>query len=426
MSEIPAKRSPIFPILLTVFVDFLGISLIIPLLAPLLLDPGDMLIGVDRETRNLVYGSLIACYSLFSFLFAPLLGKLSDRHGRKKVLSYSLFLTLAGYLVFATGIYMGELWLLFVGRSLSGIAAGNISVLYSAMADVSKPEEKAKNFGLVGAAFGSGFIIGPVLGGTLANSDLVPWFGYMTPFLFAAGLVVVNLVLVWVSFPETLKKFNKDAKFSLASGVQNLRKAFGNPKLRSIFMVTFLIGLGFTFFTEFIQPYLIDRYEYGEFEIGILFGFIGLWIVLTQGLILPKLVKKVKPKPLVLIFLPILAGSFLCMLIPGQGWGQYVVMPFVAIAYGIARPNITSMLSNSVPDDVQGEILGMDQSVNSLALLITPLIGGYVLNFGVRIPILIAAGAMFLAWITFGVRFGLKSDPEKAQENPPSETPPEE
>ena len=406
------KKKALFTILVTVFIDFLGVSLIIPILAPLLLDPGDMLVDISRENRNLIYGSLIACYSLFSFLFAPLIGKLSDRYGRKKTLSWSLFLTLSGYLIFAYGVSSGSLLLLFLGRSMSGMAAGNISVLYSAVADISAPEEKAKNFGLIGAAFGLGFILGPVTGGTLSSSSVVPWFNFSVPFLFAAGLVVINILLVNFLFVETLESPDKEAKVSLATGIQNLKKAFLNPQLRSFFLITFLLGFGFTFFTEFIQPYLIDRYEYGELEIGLLFGYVGIWIVITQAVVVRIAAKKFKPKSILLVAPLLLSLAFLALLLPKTGMGQYVVMPFVALTYGLVGPNLSSMISNSVSGKVQGEVLGMQQSVNALALLVTPFIGGYVLSFGSKIPILLAAGSIFIAWLAFGYRFGIKKADE--------------
>ena len=179
--------------------------------------------------------------------------------------------------------------------------------------------------------------------------------------------------------------------------------------------------LPFTFFTEFVQPFLIDRYEYDEFNIGILFGYVGLWIVVTQAVLVRITSKRFKPKPLLLINLLLLSGVFLTMLIPQEGWGQYIVMPFVAITYGIAGPNLSSMISNSVSAEVQGEVLGMQQSVNSLALLITPFIGGYILNWGSHWPILLASISLFIAWLTFLFRFGLKKDTTEAgQEQPES------
>ena len=146
----------------------------------------------------------------------------------------------------------------------------------------------------------------------------------------------------------------------------------------------------------------------------------GIWIVLTQSLILRAATKLAKPKNLVLIFLLMLAGSFFCLLLPEQGWGQYLVMPFIAIAYGIVGPNITSMISNSVSPAIQGEVFGIQHSVNAVALAITPLIGMFGLNWGVEIPIFLAAGSLILAWIAFSVQFGFKKDPPTPKDHPAS------
>ena len=383
----------------------LGIGIIIPILAPLLLDPGDMLIGMEESNRNLVYGYLIASFSVCQFFFAPLIGILSDRYGRKPVLFYSLFLTLAGYLLFAYGISTRNLILLFVGRSLAGIAAGNLSVIYSAIADVSSPEDKAKNFGLVGMAFGLGFIIGPVLGGVLADSDLVSWFNFSTPFLFAAFLVSINIVQARLFFRETLEKTNPDAELSLFTGIKNLKKAFGNPDLASIFGVLFFITFGFTFFTQFIQPYLIKVFDFDQADIGYLFGYIGIVIAITQGGLVRIFSKKFKPKSTVRVTILLLVGAFLILLWPENAWQFYLVLPFAAIMQGLTQPNLSSMLSNAVPDHLQGETLGMQQSVQSLATMLPPIIGGYVLSLRIDAPILLAAAVTMVAWLVFLWRF---------------------
>jgi DHA1 family tetracycline resistance protein-like MFS transporter len=406
MGQRRVSGRPILTIFLTVFIDLLGLGIIIPILAPLLLDPGDMLQGMPSEDRNMIFGYLIATFSIFQFFFAPLLGSLSDHFGRKKVLFFSLFATLAGYLLFAYGISSRQLWLLFASRCLSGIAAGNLSVIFSAIADLSSPKEKAKNFGLVGMAFGLGFIIGPVLGGILSDAEIVSWFTFSTPFLFAGGLVVVNMLLVYFAFPETLRTPTEELRLSFFTGFRNIRKAFYNPDLRAIFIVIFLVNFGFTFFTQFFQPFLIERFSFDQSDIGFLFGFIGIVIAFTQGVLVRVTSRYVGPRKIVAVALLMLVGAFLLILWPETVLMLYLVIPGVAISQGLANPNLSAMVSNAVPSDLQGETLGIQQSVQSLAQLVPPIVGGYVLSIQVAFPIWLAAGATLLAWLAFILQFG--------------------
>ena len=398
----PAQRSPILTIFLTVFLDLLGVTIIIPILAPLLKEPDGLLAAsVADATRNEIYGFLVAVFPFCQFLSAPLLGSMSDKWGRRPVLFTSLFVTLAGYLLFAYGIDQRSLWLLFLGRSLSGLAAGNLSVIYSAVADISTPEAKARNFGLVGVAFGVGFVVGPALGGLLANDDLVSWFSYATPFLFSALLVAVNILLVWRRFPETHPSPNPQASISPVAGFSNLKKAFGNPALRTVFVAIFLFTFGFSFFTQFFQIYLIDKFAFDEKDIGLLFSYIGVVIAFTQGGLVRYLSRRFPPVPILGFSLGLLFLAYLLLLIPDNTLGLYAVMPFVAIAQGMATPNFSALISNSAPPHLQGETLGMQQSVQSLSQLLPPVIGGYVVSMALAFPLWLAAASTALAWLVF-------------------------
>ncbi len=404
-------------IFLTVFLDLLGLTLIIPILAPLLIDGFDILgEEVGDATRNLTYGLVIGIFSICQFFGAPVLGALSDRIGRKKVLFLTLLGTLAGYLLLALAISTSNLWLLLIGRAVQGLAAGNLSVIYSAIADISQPADKAKNFGLVGVAFGLGFIIGPVMGGVLSNHELVPWFSFVTPFLTSALLVLVNLGMVYARFPETNKRLNPDAKIAVFSGIVSLRKAFGNPQLRAIFVVVFFFIFGFTFFTQFIQVYLIRKFSFKQDDIGYLFGYIGFVIAFTQGVLVRYLSGRVAPAHIIRVSLFLLSGAFLILLIPDKTLGLYLLMPLVAINQGLANPNISAMVSNMAPAHLQGETLGMQQSVQALAQIVPPLIGGVALNFSVSSPLWLGAAATLMAWLAFVLQFGIRKvwvQPEK-------------
>lgn len=409
MTESRTSGNPMPTIFLTVFMDLLGLTLIIPILAPLLIDSNDLLgPEVSEGSRNLWYGIVIGIFSLCQFVGAPLLGSASDRVGRKRVLYITLSGTLVGYLFIAYSIWTGSLVLLLIGRAIQGLSAGNISVIYSAIADISKPEEKAKNFGLVGVAFGLGFIIGPVMGGVLSDPEIVSWFSFVTPFLVSATLVVLNLFMVHFLFPETNVNRNPDAPIAVLAGLQNLGKAFRSPDLRSIFIVVFFFTFGFTFFTQFIQVYLIRDFSFDQADIGYLFGYIGFVIAFTQGVLVRYLSGRVAPANILRVALFCLSIAFMLLLIPDQTLGLYLLMPLVAINQGIANPNISATVSNMAPAHLQGQTLGMQQSVQSLAQIIPPLIGGFALSISASSPIWLASGSIFIAWLAFVVQFGLK------------------
>lgn len=416
-----SASNPMATIFLTVFMDLLGLTLIIPILAPLLIDSYDLL-GPEytEESRNLLYGVVIGVFSLCQFLGAPLLGSFSDRVGRKKVLYITLGGTLISYLVVAYAIWSANLILLLVGRAIQGLSAGNISVIYSSIADISKPEDKAKNFGLVGVAFGLGFIIGPVMGGVLSDPNIVSWFSFVTPFMVSAVLVVVNIIMVHFLFQETNFNRNPEAKVALFAGIQNLKRAVANPALRSVFLVVFFFTFGFTFFTQFIQVYLIRDFSFDQADIGYIFGYIGFVIAFTQGVIVRFLSGRVAPSNILRVSLLCLSIAFILLLIPDTVLGLYLIMPLVAINQGIANPNISAIVSNMAPAHLQGQTLGMQQSVQSLAQIIPPMVGGLALSISASSPIWLASISVFLAWIAFVVQFGLKKVYSAKKESPMS------
>ncbi|MFQ5448737.1 MAG: MFS transporter, partial [Saprospiraceae bacterium] len=278
------SSSPLIPIFFTVFLDMLGVGIIIPVIPTLFFDADSSFFAmeVSRDFRSIMYGLLIASFPFMQFFGAPLLGSLSDRFGRKPLLSTSLTGTMLGYLLFAYAIGTGNLVLLFISRMLPGFFGGNISIVYSAIADVSDEKSRPKNFGLVGMSFGLGFILGPTIGGILADSTLVSWFSPATPFWFTAMLTFCNIVLMRFRFRETLKT-RRMTPLNPFLGFRNVATSFAVPRLRVIFTVVLLISLGFSFFTQFFSVLLIEKFSYSVKDIGFLFGWIGVWLVITQG-----------------------------------------------------------------------------------------------------------------------------------------------
>jgi DHA1 family tetracycline resistance protein-like MFS transporter len=396
------RRSPIVTIFLTVFIDLLGIGIIVPIVVPLLFQSNDIFgPEVSNVVRTRWQGVLIGAFTLCAFISAPLLGSLSDKYGRRKILFLSLFATVLGYVFFALGIHGRSLPLLIFGRALSGLAAGNLSIVYSAIADVSDPTAKAKNFGLVGAAFGLGFVLGPVFGAFLSNDNWVSWFDFSTPYWFSAGLATVNLVLIYLFFPETLATPNRLAVISPFTGFFNLQKAFGNESLRSVFVVVFFGTLGFSFFVQYFQNYLSGKFQFTEQDIGYFFGVVGIWSVITQAGLLRVLVGRIAPERILLFSLLGTTVAFLILLLPTQGWMMYLLIPLVSIPSGLTTPNLASLVSNAAPADLQGETLGIQQSVQTMAQFVASVAGGYALGFGVDMALVLASGFTAVAWMAF-------------------------
>lgn len=406
-------RKSLWPIFLTVFLDLLGLGIVIPIAAPLLLSPAQgMLPASDSEsTRSIMLGLLLGVFSLAQFFGAPILGALADRYGRKKLLLVSLAGTLAGNVLFALGILYRRLDWCFASRVLDGFTGGNISIAMSAIADVSDEKSRSRNFGLVGMSFGLGFILGPFLGGILSDRHLVGWFTYATPYWFSAVLGLANILVMLLVFRETLQHPNA-APIRPFSGIRNISKAVRDPKLRLLFSVVFLMVFGFNFFTQFFQVFLIHRFAFTASDIAYLFAYIGLWLALTQGGINRPLSNRYSPEQLCTWSALLSALSFPLLLLPGHAGWLYLVVPLTAIFNGINTPNLTAVVSLQVGPKEQGSILGIRQSIMSLAMAIPPIAAGYLTGFDARLPIWAAACCTLAAWAVF--QFGVLRHPEPA------------
>jgi len=401
------KKYSILTIFFTVFLDLLGLGIIIPILPALILDPigGILPITYSYSARTLLYGFLIASYPLAQFFGAPILGALADIKGRKKLLILSLIGTVAGYAIFIVGILTSNIYLLFLGRLVDGFTGGNISIAQSAIADVSTEETKSRNFGLIGMAFGLGFIIGPYVGGKLSDPEVMSWFTYATPFYLSIFLATVNVFLVIFNFPETIAK-KREIKIKIFTGFSNIRKAFSYKNLRIMFLVVFLLTVGFNFFTQFFQVFLYGKFKFTQSQVGDFFAYMGLWIAISQGAVLRPLSKKFSSAKILSVSIILLAISFPFLLIPNERIWLYLIVPFIAIFQGLNQPNGTAIISNLSDRDKQGEILGINQSISSLAQAIPPIIAGFVTSININLPIWFAALATLFAWIVFKLFYG--------------------
>jgi MFS transporter, DHA1 family, tetracycline resistance protein len=402
-------------LLLTVFIDLLGVTIVIPIVAPLFLDLKNGMMPLDLHAiapqymaatikdaihyRTIIYALLVASFPLAQFFGAPYLGALADKIGRKKVLIYSLIGTLIGYILFVIGIKYNLVWLLFVSRIIDGFSGGNIAIAFSSIADISTPETKTKNFGLIGAAFGLGFIIGPYIGGKLADPSIVSWFSYQTPYIVAAILAFINIFMVIYLYYETLQT-PSTKPINLLQGFVNLQKAFAQPQSRTIFSVVFFSTLGFTMFTTFFIVFLNDKFKFTTSKIGDYFAFIGLFIAFTQGFLSRKLAHIPSAKVINVVCIG-LAVALVIVTIPDKVWLLYALSPCIAICQGMFAPNLQTIVSNSVDPSQQGEISGVNQSVQSIAQALPPIIAAYLVTQGQSFALYGAAFFTFIAWVIF-------------------------
>ncbi len=397
--ELKTNKSLLIIIFITAFIDMLGIGIIIPVIPEVFFGKTSHFFNgsVTHESKSIMFGYLLASYPFMQFIGAPLLGSLSDRYGRKPILRIALIGSLIGYIIFGYGITRGSLALLFISRLLPGFMGGNISILMSSVADISKEEAKPRNFALIGMAFGLGFIFGPSLGGILADSDTVSWFTLATPFWFTALLTAFNIILLQFIFKETIKERTK-SKLSLFTGIKNINKSFTDAKLRNIFLIVLLLSLGFSFFTQFFSVYLIDKFDFSPKEIGFLYGWIGVWLVITQGGIVRILSKKYSPEKILVYSILLLTIGLIFLLLPHTPSWFYIINPIIAIGQGLTGPNLTTIVSNKAGIKHQGEILGLNQSMMSIGRTIPPVAAGYLNAMNVNLPLVVAALLSFLAW----------------------------
>lgn len=403
------KGKPLLVVFLTIFIDMLGIGILIPVF-PQLVTPGspDSILpsGWTVSQGFILLGWLSAAYPLAQFVAAPILGQLADRYGRKPVLALSITGTAIGYVLFAIGLITKNIPLLFASRILDGFTGGNISVAQAAIADISTPKNRAKNFGLIGMAFGLGFILGPYIGGKLADPHTVSWFSAATPFWFAAILSLINVAMVLLLLPETLKVKIKQ-RLDLKRPFHNIAVAFSRPGLRSVMPTSFLFTAGFTFFTTFFGLVLLNKFGFDQSNTGDYFFYIGLWIAIVQGGITGLVAKKFKDYQVIRVSIFITAISlFAFSLVPaGEYKWLFLIPPFLALGNGLTMAFSSALISRITPKELQGEALGINTSVMALAQSIPAVISGYVASVNEALPIVVGSAVIALGGIAFWLLF---------------------
>ncbi len=352
-------RSPLGLIFLTLFIDMLGFGIVIPVL-PLYAEGS----RIGATPAQLAW--IVGIYSLLQLVCAPLFGKLSDRIGRKPVLVVSILGTAVGFVVLGAAT---TVWMLILGRIIDGASGGNISTAMACIADVTTKENRSRNMGLVGAAFGLGFMLGPAIGGVLSKH-----FGLATPFYFAAGLALLNALLVWLRLPETLTAESR-ARAKERATVGEVFHCGRAGMITAILASQLAAVTGFSIMTALFALYCEKRFGYDTAQVGYILAYVGLLGVLFQGGLLRRLLKKPIEKELAVIGAVVLALSMAALPFTHTLGVLLVVCFGISLGNSFVTPTLNGLASRSTDAHCQGRLLGLMQSAGSLGRFLGPMVG---------------------------------------------------
>ncbi len=373
-------------LLFVVFIDLIGFGIVIPILPLLVTQIGGGAILV---------GAIIASFSLFQFLFGPILGRLSDKYGRRPVLIISSVLNSASYFLI---FFFPQLWVLFFARMLAGIGSSNISVAQAYIADSSKAHERTKALGLMGSIFGLGFIVGPLLGGFVSQQ-----FSISAAFVIPAVLSLLNAVLIYFILPESNNNLQKHIKIELFNF--KIAKEVLKPKNIAFLILLFL-------FVNFALSLIIgvfsllghQKFGWDEGQNGLYFGLIGLSSFITQMVLIRLFVKRLSEIQMIKIGLIVFSISIVLMGLSPVQWLVVLVGITTPFAVSLIMINTQSLISLESKPEEQGMVLGITQSFGSLGMVFGPLLGGVIGSFNLSLPFVLS-GIMTVGILFFGRKY---------------------
>lgn len=356
-----SKKLPIIFLLITVMLDSMGIGIIMPVMPDLLIELG----GSTLSKAAVWGGALAAIFAVMQFLFAPIIGNLSDRFGRRPVLLVSLAVMSVDYVIMG---FAHAFWLLIVGRIIGGITSATQSTATAYMADISKPDEKAQNFGLIGAAFGVGFILGPLVGGLLSE------FGPRAPFFFAAGLAAANTVFGYFVLSETVTDaIRRPFSWGRANPFGAFRHIGKLPGVTRLLIVFFLYNTAFFVYPSVWAYYTQERFGWEPTMVGVSLAVFGASMAVVQGGLIRVIIPRIGEHNTVVLGFSINVVAFSIYAVAYEGWHIFALAPLTSLGV-IAGPALQGIMSRVASDDQQGELQGVLTSVSAVSVIISPLL----------------------------------------------------
>ena len=383
------KNRPLAIVFAVVLVNMLSFGIVVPLLP---------YIAGRTGASEFQIGLLVAAYPLAQLVGAPMLGRLSDRFGRKPVLLISILGTALGFVVLALA---RSLPLLFASRLLDGITGGNINVAQAYISDVTEREERGRALGLIGAAFGLGFVIGPVTGGLLSD------IGYSVPAWVGAALAGANIVFVAAFLPESLSAEARERLAGLKRKIfdfEGFRHALGHARVGPILTVRAVTGVSFALFETMFALWAIAALSYDARTTGLFLGYVGVLSALVQGVLIGRLTKRFSDDSLLLASVALAGVSLAVWGFVTSTWQLVLLVPPLALGLAIGQTVMTSALSKAVGRDEVGGVLGIQTSIMSLTRVIAPVIGGFLLERATVWSPGLLAGILTLAMVPYAYK----------------------
>ena len=349
--------------------EVLGFSLILPFL-PFYAET----FGASPFTIGLI----LASFSLFQFISAPIMGKLSDHYGRKPLLIISQISTFAGFLILG---FASSLWMIIASRIVDGLFGSNMTIAQAYLSDISSKKDRSRMFGLSGAVFGFGFLIGPALGGFLALQ-----FGYGVPSFVAAGVSFITIITTVLFLRETVtssKRKRETFKFRKCLhiiDIPSFKKYFSSPRTSSKLWQLFSFVLTHFVWVSTIALYAERQLGFGAWHIGFALTYVGVISILFRGVLLGRLIDRFAERPLKLFGASCIIIGLLISSFATAGWMFLLVLTFFSVGAGLLRPLLLGSISRTISKNEQGTIMGFTNSLGSLSCIIAPLIGGFCIN----------------------------------------------
>lgn len=400
-----AENHNIRTLFFTVIVEVISFGVLIPIVPLLFTEPSSSFFilpeGLSVDQGYILLGVVLGLYPLGQFISTPILGEISDIYGRKKVIQISITGTVIASLLFAYGIMAASIPILIVSRAVNGLTGGLVSVAQASIADLSDKDDKSKNFGIIGAAFGTGFVFGPFLGGFL-SSGFVPLFSSYFPFIFAAGLSALSLVYSKISLVETSPM--EDKSINWKKPFTQLSKGLNLENLKKLYFTNFFYFSGFAFFTTFIPVYLVKQFGFSQFMTGNFFLYIGLLLIFGQGYMVGKIFERTTERKLMPYTL-FLTGFFIFLQpIPNSLAVFMAAVTLFSLNNSVTQASLNTLISNGASKEDQGLALGTNQSVRALANAFPSMLSGVAAAaFNPSAPLLIAGLMIMGTAVTYRI-----------------------